>query len=130
MTPAPKKLLLRALQGERTERPPIWLMRQAGRYLPEYNQVRDAAGGMLRLCTSPEHAAEVTLQPLRRFPLDGAILFADLPQVAHALRSSASSTSPCSAQPRGAGRKRNRILTCSSTTKGKRGKSVCLIWWT
>ena len=85
MTPAPKKLLLRALQGERTERPPIWLMRQAGRYLPEYNQVRDNAGGMLRLCTSPEHAAEVTLQPLRRFPLDGAILFADLPQVAHAL---------------------------------------------
>ena len=85
MTPVPKKLLLRALQGERTERPPIWLMRQAGRYLSEYNQVRDAAGGMLRLCTSPEYAAEVTLQPLRRFPLDGAILFADLPQVAHAL---------------------------------------------
>jgi len=81
----PRKLLLRALAGERTERPPIWLMRQAGRYLPEYHQVRAAAGGMLGLCNSPEHAVEVTLQPLRRFPLDAAILFADLPQIAAAL---------------------------------------------
>jgi uroporphyrinogen decarboxylase len=76
-----QKLLIRALRGERTERPPVWLMRQAGRYLPEYRQVREIAGGML----APEHAAEVTLQPLRRFPLDGAILFADLPQIANAL---------------------------------------------
>lgn len=81
----PRKLLLRALAGERTERPPIWLMRQAGRYLPEYHRVRAAAGGMVGLCTSPEHAVEVTLQPIRRFPLDAAILFADLPQVAAAL---------------------------------------------
>jgi uroporphyrinogen decarboxylase len=81
----PKKLLLRALAGERTERPPIWLMRQAGRYLPEYHRVREAAGGMVGLCNSPEHAVEVTLQPVRRFPLDAAILFADLPQVAAAL---------------------------------------------
>src|SRR6201996_6523033 len=81
----PKKLLLRALAGERTERPPIWLMRQAGRYLPEYHRVREAAGGMLGLCNSPGHAVEVTLQPIRRFPLDAAILFADLPQVAAAL---------------------------------------------
>jgi uroporphyrinogen decarboxylase len=81
----PKKLLLRALAGERTERPPIWLMRQAGRYLPEYHRVREAAGGMVGLCNSPEHAVEVTLQPIRRFPLDAAILFADLPQVAAAL---------------------------------------------
>jgi uroporphyrinogen decarboxylase len=80
-----KKLLLRALAGERTERPPIWLMRQAGRYLPEYHRVREAAGGMVGLCNSPEHAVEVTLQPIRRFPLDAAILFADLPQVAAAL---------------------------------------------
>ena len=80
-----KKLLLRALAGERTERPPIWLMRQAGRYLPEYHLVREAAGGMVGLCNSPEHAVEVTLQPIRRFPLDAAILFADLPQVAAAL---------------------------------------------
>ncbi len=81
----PEKLLLRALAGERTERPPIWLMRQAGRYLPEYHRVREAAGGMAGLCNSPEHAVEVTLQPIRRFPLDAAILFADLPQVAAAL---------------------------------------------
>lgn len=85
MVQTPEKLLLRALKGERTERPPIWLMRQAGRYLPEYHLTRDAAGGMLGLCNSPEHAVEVTLQPIRRFRLDGAILFADLPQLAAAL---------------------------------------------
>jgi uroporphyrinogen decarboxylase len=77
----PKKLLLRALAGERTERPPIWLMRQAGRYLPEYHRVRAAAGGMIGLCNSPEHAAEITLEPIRRFHLDAAIVFADLPQI-------------------------------------------------
>src|ERR1700680_3902175 len=81
----PKKLLLRALAGERTERPPIWLMRQAGRYLPEYHRVVGRAGGMVGLGNSPEHAVEVTLQPIRRFPLDAAIIFADLPQVAAAL---------------------------------------------
>ena len=85
MAQAPEKLLLRALKGEQTERPPVWLMRQAGRYLPEYHVTRDAAGGMLGLCNSPEHAVEVTLQPIRRFGLDGAILFADLPQLAAAL---------------------------------------------
>ena len=85
MAQAREKLLLRALKGERTERPPIWLMRQAGRYLPEYHATRAAAGGMLNLCNSPEHVAEVTLQPIRRFYLDGAILFADLPQLAAAL---------------------------------------------
>lgn len=76
---------MRALAGGITERPPIWLMRQAGRYLPEYKQTRERAGGMLSLCNTPEHAAEVTLQPLRRFPLDAAILFSDLPQLAAAL---------------------------------------------
>jgi len=81
----PEKLLLRALAGERTERPPIWLMRQAGRYLPEYHETRAQAGGMLELCNSPEHAVEVTLQPIRRFGFDAAILFADLPQIAAAL---------------------------------------------
>jgi uroporphyrinogen decarboxylase len=85
MNPEPRKLLLRALAGERTERPPIWLMRQAGRYLPEYHRTRAAAGGMLKLCNSPEHAVEVTLQPIQRFGLDAAILFADLPQIAAAL---------------------------------------------
>lgn len=85
MDSEPRKLLLRALAGERTERPPIWLMRQAGRYLPEYHVTRADAGGMLELCNSPEHAVEVTLQPIRRFGLDAAILFADLPQIAAAL---------------------------------------------
>ncbi|HKA52493.1 MAG TPA: uroporphyrinogen decarboxylase family protein, partial [Candidatus Binatia bacterium] len=81
----PKKLLLRALAAEQTERPPIWLMRQAGRYLPEYHRVRAAAGGMIGLCNSPEHAVEITLQPIRRYHLDAAIVFADLPQIAAAL---------------------------------------------
>ncbi|MBI0537693.1 uroporphyrinogen decarboxylase [Roseomonas sp. KE2513] len=81
----PQKLLIRALLGEKTERRPVWLMRQAGRYLPEYRHTRAMAGGMLALCNSPEHAVEVTLQPIRRFGLDAAILFADLPQLAAAL---------------------------------------------
>jgi uroporphyrinogen decarboxylase len=81
----PGKLILRALSGERTLRPPIWLMRQAGRYLPEYHAVRAKAGGMLALCNTPELAVEVTLQPLRRFRVDAVILFADLPQIANAL---------------------------------------------
>ncbi|MET0388107.1 MAG: uroporphyrinogen decarboxylase [Polyangiales bacterium] len=80
-----RKLLLRALSGETTERPPVWLMRQAGRYLPEYQRVRDDAGGMLGLCNSPAHAVEVALQPVRRFALDASIVFADLPQIAAAL---------------------------------------------
>jgi uroporphyrinogen decarboxylase len=79
------KIVLRALAGETTERPPVWLMRQAGRYLPEYKRVREEAGGMLGLCTSPQHAVEVALQPIRRFSLDASILFADLPQIAAAL---------------------------------------------
>ncbi len=83
--PSAPKLLLRALRGETVARPPIWLMRQAGRYLPEYRATRAKAGGFLDLCYTPELAAEVTLQPLRRYALDAAILFADLPLVADAL---------------------------------------------
>lgn len=79
------KRLIRALKGETVGRPPIWLMRQAGRYLPEYHTTKDAAGGMLPLCNSPEHAAEAMLQPMRRFDLDASILFADLPQIAGVL---------------------------------------------
>jgi uroporphyrinogen decarboxylase len=79
------KRLLRVLAGEAMWPPPIWLMRQAGRYLPEYRALRARAGDFLGLCTSPALAAEVTLQPLRRFAMDGAILFSDLPIVSWAL---------------------------------------------
>lgn len=72
------KPLLRALQGHVLDHPPLWLMRQAGRYLPEYRQVRERAGAFLDLCLNPELAAEVTLQPVQRFHMDAAILFADI----------------------------------------------------
>lgn len=84
MTP-PTKTLLRALAGETLPTPPIWLMRQAGRYLPEYRAVREKAGGFLDLCYNPDLATEVTLQPIRRFGFDAAILFADILLVPQAL---------------------------------------------
>ena len=73
-----KKLLLRALAGEVLPVPPVWMKRQAGRYLPEYRATRAEAGDFLSLCYNPELAAEVTLQPIRRFGFDAAILFADI----------------------------------------------------
>ncbi|ACG79943.1 uroporphyrinogen decarboxylase [Phenylobacterium zucineum HLK1] len=75
-TPPPK--LLRALAGETLERPPIWFMRQAGRSLPEYRELRSRAKDFIAFCLDPEMAAEATLQPMRRFPMDGAIVFADI----------------------------------------------------
>ena len=78
MTEPARPLLLRALAGEVLPRPPIWLMRQAGRYLPEYRELRSRAKDFIRFCLNPEMAAEATLQPMRRFPLDAAIVFADI----------------------------------------------------
>ena len=78
MTPLENDLFLRALLKQPVEKTPIWVMRQAGRYLPEYREVRKKAGSFMALCTNPELACEVTLQPLRRFDLDAAILFSDI----------------------------------------------------
>lgn len=80
-----QKTILRALKGERLPVPPIWMMRQAGRYLPEYRATRAQAGDFLSLCYTPDLAAEVTLQPIRRYGFDAAILFADILLVPQAL---------------------------------------------
>ena len=79
------KPLLAVLKGERRDPPPMWLMRQAGRYLPEYRALRATKGGFLELAYDPAAAAEITLQPLRRFAFDGAILFSDILVVPHAM---------------------------------------------
>lgn len=81
----PSKPLLRTLAGLPSVRPPLWLMRQAGRYLPEYRATRAQAGSFLDLCYNPELACEVTLQPIRRFNFDAAILFADILLICQAL---------------------------------------------
>ncbi len=78
MTALRNDLFLRALRRQAVDRTPVWIMRQAGRYLPEYREVRRQAGSFMALCTSPELACKVTMQPLDRFELDAAILFSDI----------------------------------------------------
>jgi uroporphyrinogen decarboxylase len=83
--PATERKLLRVLKGHSLSPPPVWMMRQAGRYLPEYREARQKAGSFLDLCYNPDFAVEVTLQPIRRFGFDAAILFSDILVVPHAL---------------------------------------------
>jgi uroporphyrinogen decarboxylase len=85
MSEASKPRLLRALAGETLDRPPVWFMRQAGRSLPEYRELRTRAPDFIAFCHNPEMAAEATLQPMRRFPLDAAIVFADILLIPQAL---------------------------------------------
>ena len=102
MTDITQSLLIRSLQRKPVSRTPVWIMRQAGRYLPEYRQVREQAGDFLSLCKNPQWACEVTLQPLRRYALDAAILFSDILTIPDAMGlglSFVEGEGPCFANP-------------------------------
>lgn len=102
MTDVAQSILIQSLQQKPVERTPVWMMRQAGRYLPEYRKVRAKAGDFLNLCKNPQLACEVTLQPLRRFKLDAAILFSDILTIPDAMGlglSFVEGEGPCFARP-------------------------------
>lgn len=102
MTDVTQSIFIRSLQKKPVERTPVWLMRQAGRYLPEYRETRAKAGDFLSLCKNPQLACEVTLQPLRRFALDAAILFSDILTIPDAMGlglSFVEAEGPCFAEP-------------------------------
>ncbi len=102
MTDVTQSVLIRSILQKPVSRTPIWIMRQAGRYLPEYRRVREQAGDFLSLCKNPQLACEVTLQPLRRFALDAAILFSDILTIPDAMGlglSFVEREEPCFANP-------------------------------
>ena len=126
MTVPANDTLLRALRREPTPHVPVWLMRQAGRYLPEYAALRARAGSFMALATTPSLATEVTLQPLARFPLDAAILFSDILTVPDAKAKGRASLAPrptSGRSPRSSRPISRACVTCSMPSQKSSGRS-------